>query len=95
MLPSKIFEYAALGKPVIAGLGGYSAQFIRDNVVYGCVFAPGDADMCVSCIENTSAEDITQEAIDGFVAKYSRSHIMDAMSNHILSVIIRSPVNAR
>lgn len=87
VLPSKIFEYTALGKPVIAGLGGYSAQFVRDNVEYGCVFPPGDVDGCVLCIEKASIENITQDVVDDFVAKYSRTHIMDAMSDHILSVI--------
>ena len=86
VLPSKIFEYAALGKPVIAGLAGYSAQFINEQVKYGCVFPPGDADSCVSCIENASLNDLSQELVDSFVSKYSRVHIMDDMSKHILLV---------
>ena len=95
VLPSKIFEYAALGKPVIAGIAGYSAQFVRDNVGYGYVFPPGDVDTCITCIENATTEDITQETIDSFVMKFSRSQIMDAMSDHILSVIDKRSVNAR
>ena len=32
VLPSKIFEYAATGKPILAGVSGYSADFIRNNL---------------------------------------------------------------
>ena len=31
VLPSKIFEYAATGKPVIAGLAGYAATFVESE----------------------------------------------------------------
>ena len=94
VLPSKIFEYAALGKPVIAGLAGYSAQFINEQVKYGCVFPPGDVDSCVSCIENASLNDLSQELVDSFVSKYSRVHIMDDMSKQILLVANENVNNA-
>jgi glycosyltransferase involved in cell wall biosynthesis len=32
VLPSKIFEYAALGKPVWAGVSGYAAEFVRSEI---------------------------------------------------------------
>lgn len=87
VLPSKIFEYAALGKPVIAGLEGYSAQFVKDYLKYGCVFSPGDADACVTCIENTSVDENAVQAVNEFVTKFSRMQIMDDMSDHIISVL--------
>jgi glycosyltransferase involved in cell wall biosynthesis len=43
VLPSKIFEYAALGKPVWAGVRGYAATFLRDEVANSAVFHPCDA----------------------------------------------------
>ena len=46
VLPSKIFEYTALKKPIVAGLSGYSAQFLRDNVPYASLFDPGDYKGC-------------------------------------------------
>ncbi|MCW8965827.1 MAG: glycosyltransferase family 4 protein [Candidatus Pacearchaeota archaeon] len=95
VLPSKIFEYTALGKPVIAGLSGYSAQFVRDHVGFGCVFSPGDASACVSCVERASLGDITEEVVENFISKYSRESIMNDMSNHILSVITSGAVNGR
>ena len=35
VLPSKLFEYAATGKPILAGVSGYAAKFIDENIV-GC-----------------------------------------------------------
>ena len=32
VLPSKVFEYGALGKPIVAGVSGYSANFIKQNL---------------------------------------------------------------
>jgi glycosyltransferase involved in cell wall biosynthesis len=32
VLPSKIFEYAATGKPILAGVRGYPANFLKNNV---------------------------------------------------------------
>ena len=42
VLPSKIFEYAVLDKPIVAGLSGYSAQFIVDNIGHAFLFKPFD-----------------------------------------------------
>ncbi|HHI92127.1 MAG TPA: glycosyltransferase WbuB [Gammaproteobacteria bacterium] len=87
VLPSKIFEYAALGKPIVAGLDGYSAQFIRDNVEYGSVFSPGDVDSCVFCIENSLLNAVRTEAVESFIMTYSRARIMNDMSQHVLSLV--------
>jgi glycosyltransferase involved in cell wall biosynthesis len=40
VLPSKIFEYGATGKPVVAGVSGFSAQFIKHNLPSWIVFEP-------------------------------------------------------
>ncbi len=40
VLPSKLFEYAALGKPVLAGVAGYAAQFVREEIDNAAVFSP-------------------------------------------------------
>ena len=40
VLPSKLFEYGAFDKPIIAGVGGYAAQFIRDNLLNYILFKP-------------------------------------------------------
>jgi len=86
VLPSKIFEYAALGRPIVAGLSGYSAQFIRDYVPYATLFGPGDVDGCVESIQSVEGLIVEGNTVDHFVKKYSRERIMDKMAEHILSI---------
>ena len=40
VLPSKIFEYAATGKPILAGVGGYAAEFLAEQVPGVEIFEP-------------------------------------------------------
>ena len=40
VLPSKIFEYAATGKPIWAGVAGYAAEFITSKIENSAVFFP-------------------------------------------------------
>ena len=53
VLLSKIFEYTALRRPIVAGLGGYSAKFIVYNVPYVTIFNSGDVDGCVDAIKKS------------------------------------------
>jgi len=87
VLPSKIFEYAALGKPIVAGLLGYSAQFVEDNISYAQQFYPTDIDGCVECLHNANMRDIRDIEVQLFVEKFSRKSIMDKMAQHILSIV--------
>jgi glycosyltransferase involved in cell wall biosynthesis len=87
VLPSKIFEYAALGKPIVAGLSGYSAQFIEAYVPYASLFNPGDVDSCIESIQNAGALVVEKDAVNHFIEKFSREQIMDKMAKHILSTV--------
>jgi len=87
VLPSKIFEYTALRKPIVAGLRGYPAQFMADNVPNAIVFEPGDIEECVNAIRKIEKLDVKNEVRDVFVKKYSREKIMDRMAEHIFSVL--------
>ena len=44
VLPSKIFEYVATGKPILAGVSGYAAEFLNNQVQGVEVFKPGDVE---------------------------------------------------
>ena len=87
VLPSKIFEYTALRKPIVAGLRGYSAQFMADNVPNSIVFEPGDVEGCVDAIIKIEKLEVKNEVRDVFVKKYSREKIMNRMAEHIFSVL--------
>ena len=88
VLPSKIFEYVALRKPIVAGLSGYSAQFMADNVPSAIVFSPGDVDGCVDAIKKIENIKSTSDDINMFIKKYSREKIMNKMAEHILTSIL-------
>ena len=87
VLPSKIFEYTALRKPIVAGLSGYSAKFILDNVPHATIFNSGDIDGCVDAIKKAESLEIKDKNIDTFVEKYSREKIMKKMAKHIFSLL--------
>jgi glycosyltransferase involved in cell wall biosynthesis len=44
VLPSKIFEYAATGKPILAGVKGYTAKFFLEKIDGVQIFRPLDVD---------------------------------------------------
>lgn len=83
VLPSKIFEYAALGKPVWAGVAGYAAEFLRTEVDNAAVFAPCDAPAGMRAYTSLVMRDTPRPA---FVEKFARDRIMAAMAADVLAV---------
>lgn len=81
VLPSKIFEYGALGKPIWAGVAGYAAEFIAKNITNSAVFMPCDVDDAVNSFEYL--EIITLPRKD-FVENFSRINIMKKMASDII-----------
>ena len=87
VLPSKIFEYGALGKPIVAGLSGYSANFIKEHLSYVNIFDPGNHESAYSCILKANSTKVPLDVVANFVKHYSRATIMNRLAKHILSVI--------
>jgi glycosyltransferase involved in cell wall biosynthesis len=87
VLPSKVFEYAALGKPVLAGVAGYAARFIREQIDNSAVFSPCDAVAAVQAFESLRLADSPRPE---FVAKYRRAQIAAAMADDVLALARRS-----
>jgi len=84
VLPSKIFEYAALAKPIWAGVSGYAAEFIYNEIDNAVVFPPCDPDEAVNVFENLKIIDKQRPA---FIEKFSRKNIMNLMADDVLSII--------
>jgi glycosyltransferase involved in cell wall biosynthesis len=84
VLPSKIFEYAALGKPILAGVAGYPASFISTQVENAQVFEPCNALAGVAAFERLELKHYPRAE---FAKKFSRTNIMDAMATDILSLL--------
>jgi glycosyltransferase involved in cell wall biosynthesis len=85
VLPSKIFELATFGKPIIAGVSGFAAEFIKNEVTDSFVFDPCNVKELVDFLR----ADIASKNIDRkeFKLKYRRSNINSRMAESILSYI--------
>ncbi len=81
VLPSKIFEYAATGKPILAGVSGYAAKFITDEVRNAEVFNPSDANGALLALRKLSLKNTDRSE---FIKQYTRVNIMKNMAESII-----------
>lgn len=84
VLPSKIFEYAATGKPIWAGVAGYAAAFLRDHVDNVALFDPCDAD---TAVREFGILDMSWHDRAEFIARFSRRAISMALAKDVLSLV--------
>lgn len=84
VLPSKIFEYGATNKTIIAGVGGYAKKFIQENVENAIVFDSGDVVGLLGILQNH--QPIQMERVD-FKEEFSRENIMRRMAESIISSV--------
>lgn len=84
VLPSKLFEYAAVGKPVLAGVAGYAAEFVRSEIENAAVFPPCDVSAGVRAFESLELVDRPRLV---FTARYTRSRIVGEMAQDVLSLL--------
>jgi len=83
VLPSKLFEYGALGKPIWAGVAGYAANFVKENLDNAEVFSPcADAE----AVEAFNRLEIIDKPREQFVTQFSRKAIMDEMAEDIVAL---------
>ena len=88
VLPSKIFEYAATKKPILAGVGGYAAKFIKAQIIGSEVFMPHDSSGMILAIKKIIKRKSNINR-DVFCKKYSRKVIMAQMAKDILSIKVK------
>lgn len=84
VLPSKLFEYAATGKPIWAGIAGYSAQFSAKEIDNLAVFPPCDADAAMAAFACLRIEPTDRSV---FISRFARTTIMQAMAADILAQV--------
>ena len=83
VLPSKIFEYAATNKPILAGVSGYAAKFLKEQLEGIEIFDPCDPEsMCKSLKKIIEHPKLINR--DKFFKKYKRKTIMQKLSKDIL-----------
>lgn len=81
VLPSKVFEYGALGKPILAGVSGFASKFVKDNVTNANVFYPCDAEAALIALTSLDFKDKERT---NFIQKFKRENIMSDMADTIL-----------
>lgn len=81
VLPSKIFEYAAVGKPIWAGVSGFAAKFLHECVNNAAVFHPCHVEQAIESFERLELK--TQPRKE-FVETFSREGIVRKMAADIL-----------
>lgn len=85
VLPSKVFELGAYDKPIIAGVDGFAARFIKENLPNVILFKPCDVDECTFKIKNYKYQRVKREK---FIEKYRRITINKEMAKSIISYLL-------
>ncbi|MCX8500186.1 MAG: glycosyltransferase family 4 protein [Alphaproteobacteria bacterium] len=81
VIPSKIFEYAATGKPIVAGVAGISATILR-GVPGAVVFEPCNLEGGLKAIDLTSrALHDYRGARAAFLARYDRGSLIARLAD--------------
>jgi glycosyltransferase involved in cell wall biosynthesis len=79
VLPSKLFEYAATGKPILAGVAGYAAEFIQTEIDGSKVFPPCNIEAGAQALQFLLANQDCY-ARKPFKEKYARSRLMEKLA---------------
>jgi hypothetical protein len=87
VLPSKLFEYGATDKPILAGVAGYAASFIRDHLPNAILFDPGDVTSLIRQLRETPYSTQSRAA---FKQQFSRRAITIEMARQIRRVFERA-----
>ena len=87
VLPSKLFEYAALGKPIWAGLAGYASEFVSTNISNATIFSPCCTEEAVKSFEQLQLRTVVRA---DFVENFSRVNIMKDMAMDVMASVRRA-----
>ena len=85
VIPSKIFEYSASGKPIIAGLGGFPKKFFENRIPGFFLFDPCDhVGMSLAIEKAFSSPPLFNR--QNFIEEFARKKIMKDLVNDILKL---------
>lgn len=87
VLPSKLFEYGAVGKPIWAGVAGYASEFVNANLINAVTFKPCCVDEAYAAFGKLR---LYTAARGEFVERFSRVNIMQGMACDIVNLIRRA-----
>lgn len=86
VLPSKIFEYTATGRPILAGVSGYAAEFLCQHLPDVEVFRPLDAAAMVAAANRLIAGERCQDRTK-FCEIFARRNIMQQMATDVMELM--------
>ncbi len=84
VLPSKLFEYGAMGKPIWAGVSGYAAKFVSAELENAVIFHPCDANDAERVFNHLRMQSGSR---DLFVAKYARGKIANDLAADVVGIL--------
>ena len=84
VLPSKLFEYGAMGKPIWAGVSGYAAEFMHTELDNSAAFHPCNAAEAERVFSQLRLQNKPR---DRFAAKFSRINIANEMATDVVDAI--------
>lgn len=87
VLPSKIFEYAMTGKPILAGVSGYAADFFRREISNSCIFQPCNAEQAITQLNYILSSDMKSKDNNMFYEKFNREKLMNELATKIVSLV--------
>lgn len=86
VLPSKIFEYAATGRPMLAGVSGHAAEFLGQHLPDVEVFRPLDTSAMVAAVNRLIEKD-GEASRTLFCENFARRNIMKRMAADVLELL--------
>ncbi|MCF6806996.1 glycosyltransferase family 4 protein [Thiotrichales bacterium 19S9-12] len=91
VIPSKVFEFMALGKPILVGVEGEAREIVIDQAKAGIVFTPEDAVSLDQAINQMRSHLVENDQIKTFVEKYfNREKIAIEMLEQIKKTIYKN-----
>lgn len=83
VIPSKIFEYGATGKPIAAGISGVSATFVANHLANAELFAPCSVDGFVNALARLTLQHSDRTK---FIAEFNRQSILNKLAREIIAL---------
>ena len=84
VLPSKIFEYGATSKPILAGVSGYAKKFIKNEIINSETFDPCNHILAVESLKKLEMRMVDRSS---FILKFNRNKLSDLLSREIINEV--------
>ncbi len=84
VLPSKIFEYGATNKPIIAGVNGYAREFLAENLSDTILFQPSQVQDFIQSLELFQPQPIDRAK---FIQEFNRNLIAAQLADSLLELL--------